>query len=96
MLYLVSYDIRKDKNRNVVIAKLKSMKAKKVLKSQWILGKKNTNANKLRSLFRRLIDQKKDRLFVNSLNPARTHMASHRSKTGLRTFLTIRKATKGT
>ena len=99
MLYLVSYDISDDKNRKRIIDKLDDMKAKKILKSQWIVVKKKTTAKNLRNTFRSFIDKKKDRLFVNSLNPSPTHMAAHRSKSGIRSFLIsrgIRQVQEGT
>ena len=99
MLYLVSYDISDDKNRKRIIDKLDNMKAKKILKSQWIVVKKKTTAKNLRNTFRSFIDKKKDRLFVNSLEPCPSKLAWHRPKSGIRAFLVsrgIRQAQKGT
>ena len=99
MLYLVSYDISKDEDRNAVISKLKEISeidAKSVLESSWIIDKENTDSQQLCAIFKEIIG-KKDRLFINSLDPS--NMKEHNPVSGIRAHLVsrvIRKAKEGT
>lgn len=67
MLYLISYDlIKPGKDYTALTDELKRLGAKRVLLSQWVVRRSNTNAEGLRDHFRSFIDTN-DRLLVSEM-----------------------------
>ena len=68
MKYLISYDlISPGQDYSAIYEKLNEFKAKKVLESQWVFRRINTNAENLRDYFRKFIDEN-DRLLIVCLD----------------------------
>jgi CRISPR associated protein Cas2 len=67
MRYLISYDLRKQRNYQPLYDELKRLNAVRVLESDWFVKRPGTNAEKLREQFRPLIDSD-DGIFVVEVN----------------------------
>lgn len=66
--YIVSYDlVTPGKDYATLWAELKSMNAERVLQSQWVFERINTNAVGLRNHFKQFIDSN-DRLLITCLD----------------------------
>jgi hypothetical protein len=65
-LYLLSYDLRKDRDYQTLYDELDQFKAVRVLESCWCFKRFNTNAEGLRDYFKKFID-KDDGLWVSQI-----------------------------
>lgn len=55
-LYFISYDLRKEKNYNVLYKELHSFNAVQILDSTWCFNRLNTSTKDLRDYFTKFID----------------------------------------
>jgi len=68
MKYMISYDLRKPgRNYETLYAELKRFKAQRILESQWVFKRINTNSVGLRDHFKGFIDNN-DRLLIVEIN----------------------------
>lgn len=65
-LYLLSYDLRKDRDYDTLYTELDNFKAVRVLESCWCFKRINTNAEGLRNYFKQFIDSD-DGLWVSEV-----------------------------
>ncbi len=55
-LFMLEYDLRKQRNYEPLYDQIKDFKAVRILKSLWAFERYNTNSEKLRDHFRNLVD----------------------------------------
>ena len=68
MRYIISYDLlRPGQDYPTLWKELERLKAKRVLKSQWVVRLSNTSSTKLRNHLKKFIDAN-DRLLINSVD----------------------------
>jgi len=76
-LYILSYDLRKQRDYKTLYDELTKLNAISVLESDWCFKRINTNAKDLRDHFKKFIDDA-DGLFVAEI----TAWASHKAPAG--------------
>jgi len=64
--YLVSYDLKKNRNYQKLYDTLDVMGAKRILESTWLFKERNTNSDYLRDYFKTVIDSD-DMLIVSEV-----------------------------
>lgn len=64
--YLVSYDLKKNRNYQKLYDALDVMGAKRILESTWLFKERNTNSDYLRDYFKTVIDSD-DMLLVSEV-----------------------------
>lgn len=64
--YLVSYDLKKNRNYQKLYDALDVMGAKRILESTWLFKERNTNSDYLRDYFKTVIDSD-DMLIVSEV-----------------------------
>lgn len=73
-LYLLSYDLRKQRDYQTLWAELKKFNAVRVLESDWCFERINTDAKGLREHFKKFIDAD-DGLFIGEVADWATYKA---------------------
>ncbi len=74
--YLLTYDLRGDRNYSKLYEELKKFNALKVLESTYCFRQYETNAFKLRRHFKKFIDED-DGLFITTLTTWADHETKH-------------------
>ena len=67
MLYFLNYDLRKERDYQILYDELKRFNAVRILESCWCFKRANTNAENMRTYFRQFIDSD-DGLIVSQVS----------------------------